>query len=102
MNVIAIRTIREAARQHPDADSALMAWYKIAAKMRWGSLQDVRVTLPYTDQVDCCLVFNICGNNYRLICRVSYANPWTNGTLWVKHFLTHAEYDKNRWRKDCV
>jgi mRNA-degrading endonuclease HigB of HigAB toxin-antitoxin module len=54
-----------------------------------------------TSQVDCCLVFNIRGNHYRLICRVSYANPWTSGTFYLKHFLTHAEYDEDRWKKDC-
>jgi len=35
------------------------------------------------------------------VVRVSYANPWQRGTLLVKHFLTHAEYDKDLWRKDC-
>lgn len=32
----------------------------------------------------------------------TYANRWTDGTLLVKHFLTHAEYDKNKWCKDCA
>jgi len=40
-------------------------------------------------------VFNIRGNNYRLICGVAYANRWVKGTLFVKLFLTHAEYDKD-------
>ena len=40
--------------------------------------------------------------DFRLICRVRYANRWTDGTLLVKHFLTHSEYDKNKWCKDCT
>jgi hypothetical protein len=44
----------------------------------------------------------ICGNDYRLICRMTYANDWTAGTLLVKHFLTHAQYDKRAWCKDCL
>jgi mRNA-degrading endonuclease HigB of HigAB toxin-antitoxin module len=51
---------------------------------------------------DCSARVNACGNDYRLICRVTYANRWTDGTLLVKHFLTHAEYDKNKWCKDCI
>lgn len=102
MNVISRRAILEAGLRHPDAESALTAWYKAATQARWESLHDVQAVLPFTDQVECCLVFNVGGNKYRLICRVSYANPWTNGTLWVKHFLTHAEYDKQKWKKDCL
>lgn len=52
-------------------------------------------------QVGSCLVFNVCGNNYRLICGVTYANAWARGTLYVKHFLTHADYDKGKWKADC-
>ena len=61
----------------------------------------MRVAYPSADPVDCCLVFNVGGNRYCLICRVTYANEWQRGTLLFKHLLTHAEYDKNRWRKDC-
>lgn len=32
---------------------------------------------------------------------MSYANEWADGTLLVKHFLTHAEYDK-KWCIDCI
>ena len=47
------------------------------------------------------VVFNVCSTKYRFILKVSYANQWTNGTLFVKHLLTHAEYNKDRWKKDC-
>ena len=70
MNVISRRTIVDAGMRHPDAESALAAWYKVARQDRWESLHDVQAVLPFTDQVDCCLVFNVCGNKYRLICRV--------------------------------
>ncbi len=84
------------------AESALTAWYKVARQARWESPHDIPSGLPFTGHVHCCLVFNMGGNKYRLICRVSYANQWTNGTLWVKHFLAHAEYDKQKWKKDCL
>jgi hypothetical protein len=32
---------------------------------------------------------------------VKVADDVQRGTLWVKHFLTHAEYDTGQWKKDC-
>lgn len=101
MNVISRRTIAQAIQAHPDAADWLTKWWQNANRERWGSLADVRSVYPATDQVGGCLVLNVRGNRYRLIVRVSYANPWSNGTLFVKHFLTHAEYDKGQWKKDC-
>jgi mRNA interferase HigB len=101
MHVISRPAIRRAFQRHPDAAGWLADWWQNACRERWESLHEVRAVYPAADQVDCCLVFDALGNRYRLIVRVSYANEWTRGTLLVKHFLTHAEYDKDRWRKDC-
>jgi mRNA interferase HigB len=101
MHVIARSSIAKAQREHPDAKNWLDAWWARAQKSRWEKLEDVKVDYPTVDQVGRCLVFNVCGNKYRLIVKVSYANQWTKGTLFFKHFLTHAEYDKDRWKKDC-
>jgi len=48
----------------------------------------------------CCLVFNARGNNYRLICRVKWPSNGMRGALFIKHFLTHAEYDRGNWKAD--
>ncbi len=101
MHIIARPAINQAIRRHPDAANWLNAWWKVAGGQRWRSLLEVRALYPATDQVDCCLVFNVRGNKYRLICRVTYANQWQRGTLLVKHFLTHAEYDRDAWKEDC-
>ena len=61
---------------------------------------DVRQTYTGADQYKCCLIFDK-GNEYRLIVRVSYENDFAKGTLFIKHFLTHAEYSKGSWKKDC-
>ncbi len=58
--------------------------------------EEMLKTYASADQVGSCLVFNIRGNG--LICRVAYANQCVKGTLFVKHFLTHAEYDKDAWK----
>jgi len=102
MHVIARPSITAAGKRHPAARSWLASWWRVASKSRWTRLSDVRLAYRDADEVGQCLVFNACGNDFRLICRVTYANRWTDGTLLVKHFLTHSEYDKNKWCKDCI
>jgi len=52
---------------------------------------------PSADLVSKCTVFNIKGNNYRLIVKIEYAKQ----TIYVKHVLSHAEYDKKKWKDGC-
>ena len=103
MNVISRRSIIEAQERHPDAAEWLEAWRLVALHTQWENLRDVRATYPTVDQVGGCLVFNVCGNRYRFVVGVRYADVELDrgGTLFVKHFLTHAEYDKDRWKGDC-
>jgi hypothetical protein len=37
----------------------------------------------------------------RLICNVHYASDDRQGTLYVRYFLTHAEYDRGAWKNVC-
>lgn len=101
MHVIARKALIDAGARHSDAVDWLNRWWQDASHARWESLLEVRVNYPSADQVNHCLIFDVRGNRYRLICRVTYANPWQRGTLLIKHFLTHAEYDKDFWKKDC-
>jgi mRNA interferase HigB len=102
MHVISRPAILAASRRHPDAAAWLSQWWTVASRRQWRNLRDVRDQYPATDQVGGCLIFNVRGNTYRLICRITYANQWQHGTLLVKHFLTHADYDKDEWKKDCA
>jgi len=101
MNVISRPAIRRAIERHHDAENWLENWWDTAKSRQWESLHDVRVDYPSADQVGDLLIFNASGNRYRLIVGVVYANEWAGGTLFVKYFLTHAEYDKNRWKGDA-
>lgn len=102
MHVISKPAVDAAARRFPNAVGWLHAWLKVAKKTRWESLIDVRKAYPTTDQYRCCLIFDVRGNNYRLICRVTYADENQNGTLFIKGVFTHAEYDKNTWKGNCT
>src|SRR6266403_2025508 len=101
MHVIARPLIREFCDRFADAREWLEEWWRTATKARWTSLIDVRATYASADQVGKCLVFNARGNKYRFIVRVSYRNEFSRGTLLVKEFLTHAEYNEDRWKRGC-
>ena len=97
MHVISKKRLLEFWEHHRDAQKELEAWYKVARKARWGALADVRMALPKADQVGRCLIFNICGNKYRVIVRASPS--WK--TLYVRYVLTHKEYDRRAWLESC-
>jgi mRNA interferase HigB len=101
MNVISRRAIYEAQQLNPRCRSWLEAWWKNAKREQWTNLEDVRQTYVSVDQVGKHLVFNA-PEGRRLIVGVRYAgnHPFRGGTLFVKHFLTHAEYDRGNWKKE--
>ena len=84
-------------RQHPDAASSVFGWAAITRVADWKNLIEVRKVFPHADKVSECVVFNVMGNNYRLITRIDYGLQ----AVTPKHFLTHAEYDRGKWKKDC-
>lgn len=95
MNVVGKRGLFEKAAKYPDAKAALQKWFDTASAADWQSLEEMRGSYPETDIVDSLAIFNIRGGQYRLIVRV----VWKYKRLYIKEFLTHAEYDKGRWKK---
>ncbi len=63
----------------------------------WTSLVDTRRTFPHADRVGHCTIFNVRGNHYRLITHVDYRCQ----LVFLRHFLTHPEYDEGDWKNDC-
>ena len=55
---------------------------------------DVRADFPHADAADIFTVFNISGNKYRLVSVIQYR--WR--IVYIRHILTHAEYDEGRWK----
>jgi mRNA interferase HigB len=96
VNVISRGKIIEASAHHPICAAWLNRWWQTAKRAEWTCLNDVRVAFPSADQVGDRLIFNATAGR-RLIVGVSYAGERGNGALFVKAFLTHAEYDKYQW-----
>lgn len=97
MHIISFRRLREFWEEHPDAEVPLRAWYKTTKKVNWSSLDDTRKDFPHADLVGICTVFNIKGNKYRLITQINYQLK----RVYIRFVLTHAEYDKEKWKPDC-
>ncbi|HXG66837.1 MAG TPA: type II toxin-antitoxin system HigB family toxin [Blastocatellia bacterium] len=97
MNVISRKTLKAFAVKHPDAEKPLDSWYKVAKKAKWQNLTAARVDYPHADAVGECTVFNIKGNDYRLIVKIKYERQ----TIYIRFVLTHAEYNKGGWKNDC-
>jgi mRNA interferase HigB len=97
LSIIGYSVIVLAKALHPDIASSLDSWFRITSGADWKSIVDVRKTYPHADAAGACTVFNIKGNKYRLITMVDY----TRQIVQIKRVLTHAEYDKEKWKKDC-
>jgi mRNA interferase HigB len=94
MHVISRKRLKESAARHRDLEVPLDAWFRIAKKAEWKNLADVRKTFSSADAVGKWTVFNIKGNQYRLITEINYAF----GRIYIRHVLTHAEYDRGIWK----
>ena len=96
MHVLSKKPLREFWSAHPDAERPLRRWFRTVSKVEWKSFADVRATYANADQVDRFTVFNIGGNKYRLIAAIHF----DRGRVYVRHVLTHAEYDRGDWKEE--
>ena len=98
MRVIAERCLMESARElsdkYGDCVEQVRVWYRIASKATWHNLSEVRQAFRHADIVGDKIVFNIKGNDYRLIVQIIY----TTQTIYIRQLLTHKEYDKANWK----
>lgn len=91
MRVIAKRTLREFWEKHADCEEQLKSWYHEADSAFWQSPNEIKRDYPSASILaDNRVVFNIKGNNYRLIVKINYEY----GLVWIRFIGTHAEYDK--------
>ena len=95
MRVISRRALREFASAHKDAETPLDDWYRIAMRLRWTSLVDVRKTYPHADAAGEFTIFNIGGNKYRLATCIDYRTA----KVYIRRVMTHEEYGREDWKK---
>ena len=96
MHIISHKRLKEFWLKHPDAEPALQTWYIRTKLAHWRNLAELKRTFSTADQVARLTVFNVGGNNYRLIARVEFERQ----EVYIRAVLTHAEYDKGSWKND--
>lgn len=95
VHVITRRRLREFAARHRAAAGPLESWYAIVSKTDFASFADIRRAFATADKVGKFTVFDIGGNKYRLIAAIHY----NRGKVYIRHVLTHAEYDRGKWKE---
>lgn len=80
---------------YPECVSALGGWYKIVKNNEFKSFADLRTSFNRVDKVGNLYVFDIGGNTLRLIASIHFNRQ----KLYIRHILTHKDYDKGKWRK---
>lgn len=90
MRVIALRSLRAFWQRHPAAERPLRAWYDEVSRATWHSPAEVKRQYRHASILKGQrVVFNIKGNEYRLVAALAY----NTGVVFVKFIGTPAEYD---------
>ena len=97
MRIISKRKLREFWEKHADSRTPLLDWYNATRKASWYNLSELRMTFRHADPLGDCTIFNIKGNDYRLITVIRYRTQ----RVYVIHVLTHREYSREKWKDDC-
>lgn len=91
MRIVARKTIIAFYTKHGDAETALEEWYTKTSDAQWNNFADMKKTFNSADNVgNKRFVFNIKGNDYRLICIVLFRIKM----VYIRFLDTHKEYDK--------
>lgn len=98
MRIISKRKLREYWEDNPIAREPLDEWYRKLNVLSCGHLVGLRRVFPHADIFGTCTIFNVGGNKYRVITWVNYQSK----QVYIRHVLTHREYDDNKWKTDCI
>ncbi len=91
MRIIALRTLREFWQHHPDAEQPLRAWYTNVKRTTWKSPADVKQAYRNASILSAGrVVFNIKGNDYRLVVAIDY----TYELIFIRFVGAHRDYDR--------
>jgi len=101
LRIIKEQFLKDAAPPNSKTGKWLESWRLAVKAAEWRNIGDVRKTYPSADPVKAgsgrsVTIFNVCGNEYRLITAIHYDKQ----RIYVLQFLTHADYDKNKWKTD--
>jgi mRNA interferase HigB len=90
MRVIARKPLTQFSNEHPDAKARLYAWFHEAKAASWKSSADIKARYRSASIINNRrVVFNICGNKFRLVVDINYPAQ----LIYIRFIGTHQEYD---------
>jgi mRNA interferase HigB len=91
MRIISRKILREFWEKHPDTQQAIQSWYADVKRANWASPSEIKRTYRNASIIaHNRVVFNIKGNNYRIVIAIQYEF----GIVYIRFVGTHSEYDK--------
>lgn len=91
MRIIARRTLKHYWNRYPTMEDPLKVWYKKVYSAKWQNFNKLKIDFGSADQVgNERVVFNLKGNNYRLIAKIDFEFQ----LVFIRFIGTHNEYDK--------
>lgn len=95
VHVITRRRLKAFAAKNKAAEAPLSVWYAIMSKTDFASFSNLKRVFPSVDKVGKFTVFDIGGNKFRLVAAIHYNRK----KVYIRHVLTHAEYDRGNWKE---
>jgi mRNA interferase HigB len=95
MHVISRKALRNFWQRYSDSEAPLRRWHTIITTTSFRNFTQLRETFPSADMVDELTVFNVGGNKYRVIVSIHFNRQ----KVYVRHVLTHSEYDLGKWKR---
>ena len=90
MRIIAISQLKTFWQKYPDSEQSLLAWIDEVKKANWQTPADIKGQFRHASVLKSRrVVFNIKGNDYRLVVAVAYRYS----ALYIKFVGTHKQYD---------
>lgn len=91
MRIVTYKRIQEFIKIHADSKSALNFWYHSVTAKDWDTINELRRDFNSVDYVgNHRFVFNIKGNDYRLVAIISFNAK----KVYIRFIGTHPEYEK--------
>ncbi|MDX2247518.1 MAG: type II toxin-antitoxin system HigB family toxin [Bacteroidia bacterium] len=91
MRVIAVSTLRKFWEKHSNSEEPLKAWYDEVIHSEWTNSNELKTTYKSASIINSKrVVFNIKGNDYRLVVDIEYRLK----IIFIVWVGTHGEYDK--------
>jgi len=95
VRIIGVSKLDDFARRHARSRKPLANWEKVVGAASWKNSEEMKGTFNSVDYDDRKTIFDVGGNNFRLIAFVDFGKQ----LVQIADVMTHAEYEKERWKK---